>query len=57
MSTAQTGARQHAQLVHLGYEVALLPRLRDVDRWPDARAVARVAPHTRFGRLVPTVAA
>jgi glycosyltransferase A (GT-A) superfamily protein (DUF2064 family) len=56
-STAQTGRLQHRRLIDLGYRIALLPTLRDVDRWPDARVVARLAPTTRFGHLVPTLAA
>jgi len=53
MSTSRTFERQHGRLTALGYDVDLLPALRDVDRWTDARAVARLAPRTRFGRLVP----
>jgi len=48
MSTAQTGAEQHARLLALGLHVALLPELRDVDTVEDARAVAALAPRTRF---------
>jgi rSAM/selenodomain-associated transferase 1 len=55
MSTPTTGARQRQRLSDLGYELDLLPALRDVDRWADARAVAWLVPRTRFGRLVPAL--
>jgi rSAM/selenodomain-associated transferase 1 len=48
MSEPTTGAAQRARLAERGYEVELLPRLRDVDTIADARAVAAAAPATRF---------
>lgn len=48
MSTRTTGARQLARLEQLGYRVAHLPMLHDVDTFDDATAVARLAPHSRF---------
>jgi len=48
MSTARTGAEQRARLRALGLHVVGLPELRDVDTVEDARAVASLAPHTRF---------
>jgi rSAM/selenodomain-associated transferase 1 len=57
MSTAETGERQRRRLTDLGYEIDLLPALRDVDRWPDAQAVARLVPRTHFGRQVSAMAA
>jgi rSAM/selenodomain-associated transferase 1 len=48
MSTSQTGAAQRARLRSLGQRVALLPRLRDVDDFDDALAVARTAPGGTF---------
>jgi hypothetical protein len=48
MSTSDTGAVQRARLVAAGLRVADLPELRDVDTAPDAVAVAREAPRTRF---------
>ncbi|MBD8060065.1 DUF2064 domain-containing protein [Cellulomonas sp. JH27-2] len=48
MSTDGTCAAQLARLRDLGLRVGLLPRLRDVDEPDDARAVAALAPHTRF---------
>ena len=50
MSTEFTGAAQLARLRGLGLRVHLLPPLRDVDTPEDARAVAALAPHTRFAR-------
>lgn len=52
MSTAQTGALQHARLHALGLRHAMLPRLRDVDTWSDARAVASAAAASRFAAAV-----
>jgi len=51
MSTPDTGRRQLERLHELGLRVRLLPVLRDVDTPADARAVAGLAPRTRFGRL------
>lgn len=48
MSTAVTGALQRERLVRAGLRVRDLPRLRDVDTAADARAVAALAPHSRF---------
>ncbi|MFG2603444.1 DUF2064 domain-containing protein [Streptomyces sp. NPDC048514] len=48
MSTPETGAAQRARLVAAGLRVRELPRLRDVDVAADARAVAALAPHSRF---------
>ena len=47
-SQHDTGDRQHARLRELGRRTALLPRLRDVDTYADARAVAVLDPGTRF---------
>ncbi len=52
MSEDDTGARQLARLQALGYEPAELPVLRDVDTVEDARAVAALAPDTRFAAVV-----
>lgn len=51
MSRADTGREQLARLRGLGLRVRLLPTLRDVDTPDDADAVARLVPHSRFGRL------
>jgi uncharacterized protein len=48
MSRAHTGAAQLARLRAWGAHVALLPELRDVDEFVDARAVADLAPDTAF---------
>jgi rSAM/selenodomain-associated transferase 1 len=48
MSTAYTGAAQRARLRSLGLRVAHLPRLRDVDDFDDALAVAHIAPAGAF---------
>jgi uncharacterized protein len=52
MSTADTGRLTLAALRSAGLRVALLPPLRDVDRWADAVAVAALAPGTRFAAAV-----
>lgn len=52
MSTAHTGAAQHARLRSLGLSVDVLPAVRDVDRIADARAVAALAPTGRFARAL-----
>jgi hypothetical protein len=57
MSTAATGAAQRAALRRLGLRVVELPELRDVDTIADARAVAAVAPHTRFAAALAEAAA
>ncbi len=52
MSEPDTGERTLAALRGCGAEVHLLPPLRDVDTWEDARSVAAVAPHSRFAGAV-----
>jgi rSAM/selenodomain-associated transferase 1 len=52
MSEATTGAAQRARLRTLGLRTALLPALRDVDRYDDALAVAAEAPATCFATAV-----
>jgi glycosyltransferase A (GT-A) superfamily protein (DUF2064 family) len=48
MSTDHTGRDQRARLDALGYRTVMLDPMRDVDTIADARAVARVAPRSRF---------
>jgi len=48
MSVETTGTAQRDRLAALGLGVAELPPLLDVDTIEDARAVAELAPHTRF---------
>jgi rSAM/selenodomain-associated transferase 1 len=48
MSTPRTGELQRESLRRHGFEVSELRRLRDVDTMHDARAVASLAPSTRF---------
>jgi uncharacterized protein len=48
MSGPETAARQRARLRELALRVVELQRLRDVDTYEDAAAVAAVAPWTRF---------
>ncbi len=55
MSSRVTALAQLERLNHLGLEVHLLPRVRDVDVWADAIAVASDAPSTRFGRRLATI--
>jgi rSAM/selenodomain-associated transferase 1 len=56
MSTTETGARQLARLHELGLQTQVLPDLRDVDHFADARAVAAVMPPTsHFARAVGAV--
>lgn len=50
MSSRSTCARQRQRFGELGLRVHEPPALRDVDTIDDARAVAGVAPHTRFAR-------
>ncbi len=52
MSADDTGARQLKRLQSLGLSVTMLPRLRDVDRFSDARIVADQIPASRFARSV-----
>jgi glycosyltransferase A (GT-A) superfamily protein (DUF2064 family) len=56
MSSPRTHERQLAQLRALGYRCAALPRLRDVDRFDDALAVAEAIPASRFAATVRRVA-
>ncbi len=48
MSTSETGRRQRERFADLGLRCRWLPRLRDVDRFEDALAVAAVAEGSRF---------
>ena len=48
MSEDHTGAAQLARLADAGLTVSMLPELLDVDTVADARAVAALAPDTRF---------
>jgi uncharacterized protein len=57
MSAAHTWARQRARLKALGMNVVDVPMLRDVDTIADARAVARLAPRSRFATALGAVAA
>jgi len=52
MSRDDTGARQRARLRSAGLGVGMLPELIDVDTIADARAVAQIAPDTRFSRTL-----
>ncbi|MDO9408333.1 TIGR04282 family arsenosugar biosynthesis glycosyltransferase [Patulibacter sp.] len=52
MSTEHTGADQEARLRAHDLSVSLLPERRDVDLIDDARAVAALAPDTRFARTL-----
>ncbi len=52
MSAPDTCTRQRARLDKLGLAVADLPRLRDVDRVPDARAVAAAMGPSPFSDVV-----
>lgn len=54
MSTSTTGMRQFARLQLLG-PVSLLPQLRDIDTFPDAVAVAALAPSSRFAAVLKTL--
>lgn len=57
MSTGHTGAAQHTRLGSLGLRVAALARLRDVDDFDDAVAVARDAPDGAFAAALRPIAA
>jgi rSAM/selenodomain-associated transferase 1 len=60
MSTPGTGEAQLERLHELGLRVRMLPRLRDVDEFDDARAAAEAGPRTLFAaalRSLPTPAA
>jgi rSAM/selenodomain-associated transferase 1 len=48
MSVATTAVVQRVRLAALGLPTAILPPLRDVDTFADARAVAAEAPGSRF---------
>jgi len=52
MSSDRTGAAQLTRLRQAGLRVARLAPLRDVDTVADARAVAAVAPGSRFARTL-----
>ena len=52
MSTDRTGALQRLRLLELGLRVGTLPKLRDVDCFADAEAVAAIAPATRFAAML-----
>ncbi|MGI8632757.1 MAG: TIGR04282 family arsenosugar biosynthesis glycosyltransferase [Solirubrobacterales bacterium] len=52
MSRGDTGDAQRRRLDALGLRWAELAALRDVDEIDDARAVAQLAPDTRFARVV-----
>jgi len=56
MSRTDTGELTLRALRRLGVDVALLPALRDVDTWADARHVARLAPASRFAAAVTAAA-
>ncbi|MFF8841323.1 DUF2064 domain-containing protein [Streptomyces sp. NPDC015127] len=56
MSTPSTGAVQRARLVDAGLTVRELPPLRDVDTPDDARAVAALAPWSRFAAVLSALA-
>jgi len=57
MSRSTTWAKQRARLRELGLRIHDQPPLRDVDTIEDARAVARVAPRTRFAAALAGIAA
>jgi rSAM/selenodomain-associated transferase 1 len=57
MSRPDTFDRQLARLRDAGLGARILPALRDVDRIDDARAVAALAPGSRFARALAAVAA
>ena len=48
MSTVDTGARQQGRLRAIGSAPSLLPELRDVDTYDDARLVAALTPGSVF---------
>jgi glycosyltransferase A (GT-A) superfamily protein (DUF2064 family) len=51
MSTGGTGAAQRERLERLGLRTIELERLRDVDTYEDAVAVATLAPWSRFAAM------
>jgi uncharacterized protein len=56
-STAHTGRAQRLRLRALGMRITELPRLRDVDTFDDALAVANDAPDRRFAAAVANISA
>ncbi|HEX3616928.1 MAG TPA: TIGR04282 family arsenosugar biosynthesis glycosyltransferase [Solirubrobacteraceae bacterium] len=52
MSAADTYVRQRGRLAELGMRVGRQPLLRDVDTIDDAKAVAALAPGSRFARAL-----
>ncbi|MDE0802983.1 MAG: DUF2064 domain-containing protein [Acidimicrobiales bacterium] len=56
MSTDHTGDDQRSRLESIGHRVGPLPELVDVDHFPEALAVADLAPHGRFAAAVREVA-
>jgi rSAM/selenodomain-associated transferase 1 len=52
MSSSRTGAMQSQRMHELGLRPRALPRLRDVDRYEDAVAVAAIVPAGGFARIV-----
>jgi len=52
MSRDDTGTQQLSRLRSAGLGVGMLPELIDVDTIADARAVAQIAPDTRFSRTL-----
>jgi len=52
MSTSSTGSMQLRRMHELGLRPRALPRLRDVDRFRDAVAVAAIAPAGGFARIL-----
>jgi rSAM/selenodomain-associated transferase 1 len=55
MSTERTAAAQRRRLEGLGLRRRELPELRDVDTFEDARAVAALAPRSRFAATLERV--
>jgi uncharacterized protein len=55
MSEPSTGLAQRARLAALGLPTAILPPLHDVDTIADARAVATLAPRTRFAAALAAI--
>jgi glycosyltransferase A (GT-A) superfamily protein (DUF2064 family) len=56
MSSPHTCREQLERLAAHGRSVALLPQLRDVDLIDDARAVAKLAPSSRFATALAAAA-
>jgi glycosyltransferase A (GT-A) superfamily protein (DUF2064 family) len=56
MSRPDTGERTLAALRAVGADVAILPTVRDVDTWADARSVASLTPGTEFAAAVAAIA-